>query len=222
MVEFFIDSADRPRVTEMLSTGLFAGVTTNPAILERSGLGSADLPDFVAWAEDAGARRIFVQTWGPTARALVERGQALRALSPRVVVKVPYAPHGLAAARALSEGGGVLVTALHRASQATAVAATGAAYTALFVSRIDATGRSGISEAVLAQRSLRASGSDTRVMAGSLRTPDQILELAAEGVSAVTIGPAVWDAFFDDEHTRAAVERFEQLADPSASAAALG
>lgn len=220
MVQFYIDSADRAIVGEMLATGLFAGVTTNPSILDRSGLGTDDVPDFVAWAEEAGAARIFVQTSGSTADALTDRGEHLRALSDRVVVKVPFSPDGLVAARRLSVGGDVLVTALHSDVQALAVAATNASFLAFFVSRIDATGRSGIDETIAAHRALEATGARTQVMAGSLRHPSQILELARAGVGLVTIGPPVWNAFFDDADTKRSVAVFEELAGRGAPVAA--
>jgi transaldolase len=56
MPTFFLDSAERETVTKLLATGLFGGVTTNPAILDKAGLGSADIPDYVKWATDAGAK----------------------------------------------------------------------------------------------------------------------------------------------------------------------
>jgi len=211
-MRFFIDSADRAAVGELLATGLFAGVTTNPAILARAGLGARDVPDFVAWALDQGARSVFAQSWGDSAAALEDRGESLRAMSDRVVVKVPYSPHGLVAARRLARGGDVLVTALHSAAQAPMVATTDAAYLALFVARIDAVGRDGIGETISAHCALRAVGAPTRVMAGSLRTPDQVLSLAAAGIGDVTMGPAVWASFFDDPHTEKAVHEFERLA----------
>ncbi|MGI8546352.1 MAG: transaldolase family protein [Gemmatimonadaceae bacterium] len=49
MITFFIDSAERADVERLLATGLFGGVTTNPSILVKSGLGSRDIPEAIAW-----------------------------------------------------------------------------------------------------------------------------------------------------------------------------
>ncbi|NKF31530.1 transaldolase, partial [Pseudomonas sp. BGM005] len=139
---------------------------------------------------------------------LVDRGRAWRELSDRVVIKVAYSPDGIAAARLLALEGEVLVTALHRADQILPVALTGATYAAAFIARMDAAGRDGIGEAVSMQRAIDATGCPLRLLAGSLRTPAQILALARAGVSHVTFAPEVWDGFFDDPATGAATDAF--------------
>lgn len=123
-MRIYLDSADREAVGP-LATGLFAGVTTNPSILDKSGLTSADIPDYIRWCLDAGAPTVFAQVWGH-ADEMIERGEALQVLSDRVVVRVPYSSAGLVAAAALAGGGRVLVTALHDARQVIPVLASGA------------------------------------------------------------------------------------------------
>src|SRR5699024_8975699 len=44
----YLDSADTDELIPMLATGLFSGVTTNPAILDRAGRSVADLPELHA------------------------------------------------------------------------------------------------------------------------------------------------------------------------------
>lgn len=213
MVRFYIDSANRATVESALSTGLFDGVTTNPSILAREGLNSEDIPDFVAWAEGVDANRIFVQTWGSTRDELVERGEWLRNLSPNIVVKIPYSLEGMVASHRLVRGGDVLVTAVHSAAQALPIAASGATYMAPFITRMDLAGRNGLEEAAVAQEALSATNSATRVLAGSLRTPEQVLTLVRRGVNDFTLGESTWDSFFSDPVTRAAVDTFEALAE---------
>jgi len=212
MVSLFIDSADRAAVTRLLNTGLFAGVTTNPSILDKSGLGSRDIPDVIDWASSAGARQVFVQSWGKTPQEIADRGDEFRSLGPNVTVKVPASREGISAARMLAAGGSVLVTAVYSASQVIPIMASGAAYLAPFIGRMDANGRDGMAEVRAIQHAIDASGSPLQVLAGSLRTPGQILTLASAGVKNVTFSPAIWDAFFADELTAESVEQFEQLA----------
>jgi TalC/MipB family fructose-6-phosphate aldolase len=211
MVSLFIDSAVRAEVEPLLATGLFSGVTTNPAILDKAGLTAAAIPELVAWASDAGAERVFVQSWGATADEIVDRGRGMRDLGPGVVVKVPMSDAGLRAARVLSRDGEVLVTALHTATQVVPALASGATYIAPFVGRMTAVERNGVAEAVAMHRAARATGSLLQVLAGSLRTPQQILDLATAGIHHFTFAPAVWEAFFQDDPTLAAVENFERL-----------
>lgn len=62
------------------------------------------------------------------------------------------------------------------------------------------------------QRAIAGSGASLQLLAGSLRTPEQVLELAILGVQNMTLGPDVWDLFFQDEQIIAAAENFERLA----------
>ena len=44
-MHLYLDTADRGAAESFLATGLFAGVTTNPTILQRASLGVTDIPD---------------------------------------------------------------------------------------------------------------------------------------------------------------------------------
>ena len=199
-------------VVDLLATGLFRGVTTNPAILDKAGLGSIDIPDVIRWATAAGAERVFVQAWGTSADDMVELGRQFRQISGNVVVKVPYSLEGVVAAKRLSEDGEVLVTAVHSDAQVLPIVLANATYLAPFVGRMDQAGRDGLDAALGMQRALRGLDTDTRLLAGSLRQPAQVLQLAQAGVSHFTMAPAVWRLFFEDDVTRAAVSDFQRLA----------
>ena len=49
-MKLYLDTADRSAAESLLATGLFAGVTTNPTILQRASKGVADLGDIYRWA----------------------------------------------------------------------------------------------------------------------------------------------------------------------------
>lgn len=216
-LSFYIDSADRAEVTALLETGLFSGVTTNPAILDKAGLSSSHIPDVIRWATAAGAERVFAQAWGETAGEMVEIGRQFRQISRQVVVKVPYSTHGIVAAHELARDGEVLVTAVHDSAQVLPIALAGASFLAPFVGRMDSAGRDGMVEALAIQAALSALDVPTQLLAGSLREPQQILTLAKAGVWHFTMAPAVWRQFFDDDITKAAVANFQQLATAEAN-----
>lgn len=211
-LDFYIDSAVEAEVTELLATGLFRGVTTNPAILDKAGLSSADIPHVIEWATAAGAERVFVQVWGQTVADMVDLGRRFRRVSSQVVVKVPYSSLGVTAAGALADEGEVLVTAVHSSAQVLPIVLAGARYLAPFVGRMDQAGRDGVAEALAMQEALRGLHASTQLLAGSLRQPEQILRLAQAGVQHFTMAPAVWRLFFEDDVTAAAVANFQHLA----------
>jgi hypothetical protein len=56
MTRFYVDTADRDDAEPLLRSGLFYGITTNPTLLDSTGVKVSELDDFYAWAVDCGAR----------------------------------------------------------------------------------------------------------------------------------------------------------------------
>jgi transaldolase len=213
MLDLYVDSADRTLAEPLLRSGCFSGLTTNPTLLQAAGVCRQDLGKLVDWAVEAGATKVFLQSWGATADILVTHGRELRALGDMVIVKVPVTEHGIrAAARLESEGTPVLVTAVYNSAQALPAMAAGAAYIAPYFGRMGDAGRDGLQEIGRMQQAISASGSTTRILVASLREPSDALALAALGVRDLTMAPATWSKFFTDPLTEAAVEVFEKAA----------
>lgn len=212
-MRLYLDTADRRAAEDLLSTGLFAGVTTNPTVLQRSGLGVADAPEVHRWAVEAGAAEVFFQAWGEDRQVLLERGRALRALGPEVVVKLVASKEGASAcARLAADGVPTLLTAVYDPGQALIAAAAGATYLAPYLGRLDDAGRDGVAEVAAMQDALRATGSPTKVLLASVRDVASMVRLAGRGVDCFTMAPAVAERFFTDELTAAAVAAFEDAA----------
>ncbi|PTU57219.1 transaldolase [Sphaerisporangium cinnabarinum] len=206
----YIDSADRDQVERLLATGLFAGVTTNPTILRRSGLTVDDVPAVHRWARAAGAGTVFLQAVGPDEAALEAHGRQLADLGPDVVVKLPATRDGLAVSRRLTrEGVPVLVTAVYHASQALVADAAGAGWIAPYVGRMGDLGLDGVDQTADLHAALRASGQACRVLAASLRDTTQVAALAARGIEDFTLSTALCAALLENADTLAAAAQFE-------------
>ncbi len=216
MLSLYVDTAVRDEAGPLLELGIFRGLTTNPLLLERAGLGPDGLADLVAWAVDRGVEEIFCQAWGATADELIGRGETLRGLDPKVVVKLPATREGTKAATVLA-GRDVptLLTAVHSAPQAVLAAAAGCSYVAPYLGRMGDAGRPAHQEILSMHRMLDAVGSATRVLVASVRTPTDVVTLAQEGVACFALPPAVAAAFFNDPLTRDATEAFERAARPA-------
>jgi len=209
-VRLYLDTADREAAEDLLGTGLFTGLTTNPTILQRSGLGVGDAPDIYEWAVAAGAREVFFQAWGEDTATLVERGEELRSLGDEVVVKVVASRAGSAACAQLSARDiPTLLTAVYAPGQAIVAAAAGATYIAPYLGRLNDAGRDGIAEVTAMHEVLRATGSATKVLLASIRDVTSMVTLARRGVDCFTMGPEVAEGFFAEHLTAAAVQDFE-------------
>jgi transaldolase len=203
----YIDAADRRLITELWSSGVFAGVTTNPTILDRAGLGPRDVPDLYAWLRDLGVGSVFVQVVGRSREEMLRSADGIRSLGP-VTVKVPATAAGLSVAGSLvRDGAQVLLTAVYHPVQALMARDCGIQGVAPYVGRMTDAGRHGVESVIAMQQAIGTQ--PTRILAASLRSADDVSRLAAAGVPDFTIGGPLARAILDDDLTRAAVEEFE-------------
>lgn len=206
----YIDSADRDLIAQLWGSGVFAGVTTNPTILDRAGLGQRDVPALHAWLTDLGVRTVYAQVLGSSREDMLRSAAELRSVG-HVTVKVPATAEGYAAARLLvDEGVPVLLTAVYHPVQALMARDCGIQGVAPYVGRMTDAGRDGVGSVIAMQQAIGCS--PTRILAASLRSADDIARLAAAGVPDFTLGGELARAVLDDDLTRAAVAEFEAAA----------
>ncbi|GBQ82828.1 transaldolase [Asaia krungthepensis NRIC 0535] len=214
-VRLFLDTADREALQRWLSTGLFHGVTTNPTILDRSGLRSTigDIAPLISEILDYDVPEVQAQCWGTETEALVESGLALAALDPRLVVKVPITEKGIRAVSVLHKHGvRTTLTAVYAAHQALTAAAAGADYVAPYFGRIGDSGQDAPGILRTMQQILVASGRSTRLLVASLRRADDLALLASMGCDTFTFSPAVAEQLFSESLTIDAAAVFERTA----------
>lgn len=205
----YLDSADRSELEPLLTTGLFAGVTTNPTILHRASLAGADLGDLVAWARDRGVGTFFAQATGESVPDLRRSAEALIEIDPDIVVKLCATTEGLAVARELTRSGyRVLITAVYHPVQMALADAAGAHFIAPYVGRASDQGRDGID---LVRQMAAIESTHTRILAASLRSAAQVADALAAGAHDVTLSPSVAREALRDELTRAAAAEFEAI-----------
>jgi transaldolase len=205
---FYADSADVVAVSELLGSGLVHGVTTNPTILERGGRAVGDMAELYTRWESEGAREIFFQSWGTTREELLSHADDILALGSLAVVKVPATRAGFAAASALvRRGARVLLTAVYSDAQALAAATIGVRYIAPYLGRLNDAGRDGFAE--IGRMQALVSGSGTDVLAASLRSPADIVDLRLLGVPYFTAAPPVLLAALQDDVSDRSAAEFE-------------
>lgn len=214
----FLDSADPADWARFLPLGVFFGVTTNPLLLERAGQACTldNLRRLAGSAADMGAREIQLQTWGESPDQLVDTGMKLAGFAQpdlRAVIKIPATDEGFRAARLLrDEGLAVTLTAVYTAGQVLAAAGLGAAYAAPYLGRLDDAGHDGAATILTMHKILSGSGSNTRLLTASLRTAQQVVDLAAAGLDTFTFGAGVAAELLASELTAAADTDFQRAA----------
>jgi transaldolase len=212
-MKFYIDSGRIADIASLMATGVFHGVTTNPLILRDAGVRPEHTAGFAAELFARGVGELFLQSWGDDVAALTENAQQLAAIDRRVVVKLPATGEGLAAAAGLTAAGvRICITAVYAPFQGLLAAAVGAAYAAPYLGRMTDAGRDGQGEIARMAAALQHTGSRTMILAASVRSPEDVAQLAGNGVSHVTLAPAVARMMFQEPLTLAAVSSFENAA----------
>lgn len=212
-LRMMLDCAEVHEWETWFPTGMFYGVTTNPLLLERAGLPCtiAIAKELSQRAFDLGAQEFQVQAWGGTIAQYVSTGQALAAIDPRIVVKVPITRDGtMAATQLIRDQIRVTLTAVYAIPQVLIAAGIGASYAAHYLGRIHDTGRNGCADLMAMQRSLDGVGSTTRLLVASIRRCEDISTLAAQGLNTFTILPAIATQLFSNPRTHQATIDFEQ------------
>jgi len=211
----YLDSAELSELRACLPHPVVHGVTTNPTLLKRAGVGRDALAALLQRAIELGAKQVQAQVTAAQSDAMLE--DAERLLRPfergQLVVKIPATRDGLRAGAQLSARGvPVTYTAVYAPEQAHFAAQLGAAYAAPYLGRLQDGGVDGL--AMIAEMQSLLNGSATRLLVASVRTRDAYLALLRIRVGAITIPPRLFAELVDHDATLAAERGF--LADAGA------
>lgn len=211
-MSLYIDSADLGEISDLWRSGVFHGVTTNPAIVHKAGLTQADVPALVSGLRELGVTELFVQTTGADEAAMWRSAMAIRDLGADIVVKVPAVRAGVDVAhRLVEQGADVLLTAVYHPTQALLARELGVWGIAPYFGRMaDLSSAAGAAEQ-LAQMVAALSGSAVRTLAASLRTRDAVAAAAAAGCTDLTFGAAVARELLEAPESGVALAEFEAL-----------
>lgn len=211
-MRLYLDSADAADLARVLPSPLVVGVTTNPTLMRRAGLGWADLPGFLRRVEQLGAKTVHVQVRHADADGMLRDAEEYRRAAGDLdlVVKLPATRDGYAAAAPLAaDGVGVTVTAVVEAEQVLWAALAGARYAAPYLGRMDEGGRDGLA-VVRAMQDVASAygGGRLRLLVASIRSPDAFRDLMSLGVGAATVPVALFERLTKHDATLAAERAF--------------
>ncbi len=189
-MKFFIDTADIAEIEEAASWGVLAGVTTNPSLYARIGGKLADFHAHVKRICEIVDGPVSAETVSLKRDEIVREGEELAAIDPRVVVKVPTMPEGLAATKRLFDSGiAVNMTLCFTVPQAIMAARAGARYISPFVGRFDDISEDGVEHLGNTVAAIRNYdfGHDVEIIAASIRHPQHVVASALLGADIATV-----------------------------------
>jgi transaldolase len=187
-MKFFIDTANLEQIKEAHALGILDGVTTNPSLMAKEGISgyNAVMQHYIDICNivdgDVSAEVIATDFEG-----MVREGEALAALHPNIVVKIPMIKDGIKAIRYFSDKGiRTNCTLVFSAGQAILAAKAGATYLSPFIGRIDDMNWDGMELIAQIVDIYQNYGFQTEVLAASIRNPLHIVKCAELGADVVT------------------------------------
>ena len=206
-LNLLIDSADPSIWGEWKSYGIFQGITTNPTLLKKANqkCNLSTITYLIEEAEDLGFKEIHIQAWGNSTEKLIKTSLEISRINNnkiRVYVKIPVTEYGTKAAREIiSKHIPVTLTACYEIKQVLIAAALGADYIAPYLGRIDDEDNNGEEDILKMKKTLKGLESSSKILVASIRSVDQILFLAKEGINTFTINPFIAKILFDSKKT---------------------
>ena len=189
-MKFFIDTANLDQIKEAQDLGVLDGVTTNPSLMAKEGISGAEniLNHYKSICEivegDVSAEVISTDFEG-----MVEEGEALAALHPQIVVKLPMIKAGIKACKYFSDKSiRTNVTLVFSSGQALLAAKAGATYVSPFIGRLDDISTDGLNLIAEIRHIYDNYGFGTEILAASVRHTMHVIDCAKIGADVMT-GP---------------------------------
>ena len=189
-MKFFIDTANLRDISEAEALGVLDGVTTNPSLMAKEGITGAEniLAHYTKICNlvsgDVSAEVIATDLDG-----MIKEGEALAALHPQIVVKLPMIADGVKACKYFSDKGvKTNVTLVFSAGQALLAAKAGATYVSPFIGRLDDISTDGLTLIEEIRMIYDNYGFQTQILAASVRHTMHVINCAKIGSDVMT-GP---------------------------------
>lgn len=187
-MKFFIDTANLDQIREAQDLGILDGVTTNPSLMAKEGItGDENIINHYKAICDIVDDNVSAEVIATDYEGIVREGEALAALNPKIVVKVPMIKDGLKAIKYFS-GKGIKTncTLIFSAGQAILAAKAGATYISPFLGRLDDISTDGLQLIEDIRIIFDNYGFDTEILAASIRGPLHIVNCAKIGADVIT------------------------------------
>ena len=146
-MKFFIDTANLRQIKEAKDLGVLDGVTTNPSLMAKEGItGVENILNHYKLICNLVEGDVSAEVISTDYEGMILEGEALAALDPQIVVKLPMIKAGVKACKYFSDKGiRTNVTLVFSSGQALLAAKAGATYVSPFIGRLDDISSDGLS-----------------------------------------------------------------------------
>ena len=203
-MKLFLDSANVFEIEKRLSSGLIAGITTNPTLIKKSGGNPQDVYQRLI---DLGVNDISMEVVGDSEKELFNNAMGhARTYEEKATIKLPCSVDGLKVCKRLSMVNvRTNVTLIFSASQAILASLAGATYISPFIGRMDDNSLDGMK---LINDISNALTGNTQILAASIRDPQSVGMAFSLGADICTVPVEVFDKMYNHVLTDKGIKQF--------------
>jgi transaldolase len=204
-VGVYLDSASPDDAQRAEQLGYVEAITTNPTLIARTGRPGLEVLGELVEIFDG---HVFYQVTAPTVEGRYDQAWEAHEVRPdKVVIKIPATVENLTmAAKLIDAGIECAITAVYSPAQAYLAAQVEATFAIPYVNRI--TRQLGDGLAVVRDVAQILRGTQTEVLAASLKTVDEVVATLLAGAQHVTIPLNLIQAMGEHDLSRQAIEEF--------------
>ena len=190
---FFIDTANLDEIREAHEMGILDGVTTNPSLMLKEGVGGTNqVKDHYAKICQIVDGDVSAEVTALDMATMLRQGREFAEIADNIVVKIPMTLDGIKAiAQLTKEGIKTNCTLVFSSGQALMCAKAGATYVSPFIGRVDDIGWDGVGLIREIAELYGEQAMSTMILAASIRGPKHITDAALAGADVITtpLGP---------------------------------
>ena len=210
---FFIDSADLNEIRELNDLGIINGVTTNPSLIAKEGIGGENsILEHYKEICDIVTGDVSAEVISTEFKDIIEEGHKLSEIDKKIVVKIPMIKDGLKALHYFSKNSiRTNCTLVFSPSQALLAAKAGAAYVSPFMGRLDDWDKKTCSSFEMLsdiKTIYQNYNYNTKILGASIRNKDYIIKCATVGADVITAPFKSLISLIDHPLTESGLKKF--------------
>jgi len=200
----YLDSALLEEAEKAIKFGWVKGITTNPTLLAKSPLSPEETLQKLSLI--CPGELYYQLISSDVDQMIIEGHRAYEIIGEKTVLKIPATSSGFRAVSILAQEITCSITAIYSAHQAAIAAETGAKYAIAYVNR--ATRLLGDGLGLVRQMAAILKGSNTTILAASLKSPQEAADALQAGAEHLTLPLNILQAMTDHHLSQETVTEF--------------
>lgn len=214
-MSIFLDTSSFDDIKKYFNMGIIRGVTTNPSIILKNGLG--DFQTIKHWAREVSSvirpYPLSIEVTSNNEEHILQQAKQYSGWADNINVKVTIhdeeGNQNLNVINNLESNGiRVNVTAMMSAQQCFLAALAGATYVSIFGGRVNNMGYDSVEEVHKLNQLLTSAGLTSKIIVGSVRESINITDWIVAGADIVTVPPSFLDTMIVHPYTKETVKQF--------------